>query len=165
MDAVDELLTLAELAIGLAGFSGVVVAFAHQGELTPLDRWRFAGLLSLSMGAAVAAFVPSIFHHLGFTGPSLWRASSAVFLVFALPYVATFPPRLLRMSREIDAVPPASFLAATFVLSTLNLGLQVLNIVGWPHAPGAALFVIGLLAWLVIASLFFGLLVLSRPRS
>lgn len=95
MEAADELLTLAELAIGLAGFSGVVVAFAHQGELTPLDRWRFAGLLSLSMGAAVAAFVPSIFHHLGFSGAPLWRASSLTFLAFALPYCAIFPPRLL----------------------------------------------------------------------
>ncbi len=45
MEASDELLTIAELAVGLAGFSGVVVAFTRQGELSLTDRYRFIGLL------------------------------------------------------------------------------------------------------------------------
>ena len=42
MTASDELLTLAELAIGLAGFAGVVAAFAYRGELAAIDRMRSA---------------------------------------------------------------------------------------------------------------------------
>ena len=77
MQASDELLTIAEISIALAGFSGVVVAFAYQGVLSSIDRWRFAGLLSLSVGAAVVAFVPSILELFGHTGSSIWRGVSA----------------------------------------------------------------------------------------
>jgi hypothetical protein len=33
MEAREELLTIAEIAVGLAGFSGVVVAFLQRGGL------------------------------------------------------------------------------------------------------------------------------------
>ena len=165
MQASDELLTLAELAIGLAGFSGVVVAFAHRGQLTAIDRWRFAALLSLSMGAVVVAFVPSLLHLSGIVGASLWRASSIAFLVVAVPFGVVFPPRLMQIARELEAAPPASVRVAAFGLSILNLALQLCNAIGWPFAPNSALLVFGLVTWLVIASLFFGLLVLSRPES
>jgi len=82
-----------------------------------------------------------------------------------VPYVAVFPPRLVRISRELDTIPPRPFLLATFGLSSLNLLVQLCNALGWPHAPGPALFVLGLVIWLIIASLFFALLVLSRPAS
>ena len=165
MQASNELLTIAELAIGLAGFSGVVVAFAHQGQLTIVDRWRFAGLLSLSMGAAVVAFVPSLLDLAGFSGESLWRASSVIFLIIAVPYAAIFPLRVFRLSREMGSLPPKPFLFATFSFSGLNLTTQLCNAAGWPYSPNPVLFLFGLVAWLVIASLFFALLVLSRPSS
>ena len=163
MRASDELLTLAELAIGLAGFSGVVVAFARQGELTQVDRWRFAGLLSLTIGAAATAFVPSILHNFGVSGVALWRASSVVFLVVAVIYLLILPPRLIRISRERGTVPPRAFIVGTFSLSAVNLATQLANALGWPAEPGPALLISGLVIWLVIASLFFALLVLSRP--
>jgi len=43
--------------------------------------------------------------------------------------------------------------------------VQLCNALGWPQAPSPAPFVLGLIIWLVIASLFFALLVLSRPAS
>ena len=62
MEASDELLTIAELAIGLAGFSGVVIAFAHQGGLRAVDRFFFIALISIAGTAALLAFVPGVFH-------------------------------------------------------------------------------------------------------
>ncbi len=162
MQASDELLTIAELAVALAGFSGVVVAFAHQGKLTTLDRWRFAGLLLLSMGAAVIAFVPSLLHFLGLTGPALWRGSSVAYLVVAVLFLTLFTPRLRRISQGLADVTPRPFLVVNIGLTVLTYASQLSNAVGWPYSPGPALLVFGLLMWLVTASMFFGLLVLGR---
>jgi hypothetical protein len=160
--ASEELLAVAELAIALAGFSGVVVAFARDGKLSPVDRWRFAGLLSVAMGAAAIAFVPSILHHLGVSAGALWRASSVVLLLVSAPYLLIFPPRVTRVAREHGAEAPRSFMVGTFGLVALNLGMQVSNAVGWPGSPGPGLLIAGLVVWLIVASLGFALLVLSR---
>jgi len=165
VQASEELLTLAELAIALAGFSGVVVAFGQRGEMTPLDRWRFAALLSISMSAAVLAFLPSVLHLLGISGSFLWRMSSAVYLCVAVLHLTFFAPRLLRTARELDAPTSSAFLVASFLLAALNLSLQLLNVLGWPSPPNAAFFISGLIVWLVLGAASFGSLVIgSRPR-
>ena len=46
----EELLTVAELAIGIAGFAGVIAAFLQRGGLHPVDRGRFVTLLSAAFG-------------------------------------------------------------------------------------------------------------------
>ncbi len=65
MEASDELLTIAELAVGLAGFSGVVVVFRGQGGLRLVDRFRFLSVLSQALTVLVLAFVPFGFRHGG----------------------------------------------------------------------------------------------------
>jgi hypothetical protein len=164
MQASDELLTIAELSIALAGFSGVVVAFTHQGVLNSIDRWRFAALLSLSMGAAVVAFVPSILELFGYTGAALWRGSSVAFLVFAMVFLFVFVPRLNRAALELDSHAPRAWVIPNLGLTILTYVSQLSNALGWPHSPGPALLILGLLSWLVSASMFFGLLVLDRQR-
>ena len=165
MQASEELLTLAEIAIALAGFSGVVVAFGQRGEMTPLDRWRFAALLSMSMSAAVLAVLPSVLNLLGISGPFLWRTSSAVYLCVAVLHASFFSSRLLRTARESDAPASRTFLVASFLLAALHIFLELLNVVGWPSSPNAALFISGLIVWLVLASVSFGSLVIgARPR-
>ncbi len=160
MQASDELLTIAELAIALAGFSGVVVAFAHQGRLTAIDRWRFAGLLTLSMGAALVAFVPSLLHFLGLAGSALWRGSSVAFIVVAVLFLTLVA--VGRSSQPLDTDTPRLFLVINIGITILTYVSQLSNALGWPWSPGPALLVFGLLMWLVSASMVFGLLVLGR---
>ena len=71
MEASEELLTIAELAIGLAGFSGVVVAFNRGGGLRPTDSFRFIALFCSALSVLVVAFVPFGFHYAGQAGPAL----------------------------------------------------------------------------------------------
>ncbi len=163
MQASDELLTIAELAIGLAGFSGVVVAFSDRGQITGLDWWRFAALLTMSVAAAVVAFVPSILNLVGVAEDQLWRLASLAFLVVGIPIAAVFPRRLIRANLETGVGIPRKALAPVFLSALLNLVIQVCNVLGWPWSPHAGPFVIGLLIWLVIAASAFGLLVLHRP--
>ena len=71
MEATNELLTIAELAIGLVGFSGVVVAFTRGDALRKADWFYFIALVSSAAITALLAFIPFLVHHAGLVGPSL----------------------------------------------------------------------------------------------
>ena len=81
MTGIDALLTIAEMAIALAGFSAVVAAFARQGALSPEDRSRFVWLFSTAFVAALLAFVPVLLIEANFEPPELWRCASGVMLL------------------------------------------------------------------------------------
>ena len=80
MEASDELLTIAELAIGIAGFSGIIAAFLQGGGLHPFDRFRFVNLFITVFAALVLAFLPLLLD--GFISPEekLWRISSGAMI-------------------------------------------------------------------------------------
>lgn len=163
MEGSDELLTIAELAVGLAGIAGLVVAFTHEGKLGSTDRYRFIALFSLALFAAVLAFVPFGFHHSGKVGPAVWSASSGVMVVLWV-CSAWWIGVYLRPDFSAEELLPRSVSVAFIGPPTFNLLLQIANFVGWPMEPGAASYVIGLLIWLSIPALLFAVLILYRAR-
>ena len=161
MEGADELLTIAELAVGLAGIAGLVVAFTHHGKLRPTDRFRFIALFSQALFAAVLAFVPFGFHHAGQSGPALWSSSSCVMVVLWVFSSWWLGVHLRpRFSPEEDL--PRAFWVALFGPATINLLLQVANSVGWPNEPGVLPYLVGLLLWLSATALLFASLILYR---
>jgi hypothetical protein len=163
MGASDELLTLAELAVGLAGFAGVVVAFAYHGELEAIDRLRFIGLFTIAISTAVFAFVPFAFSYINFSEAATWRCSSAAFLGWGIAFTGAIGPPIRRTALETNAAIPRPFVVAVLVLGILNAILQLLNAIGSPFAPGPLPYIAGLLIWIIFAALFFAFLVLFRP--
>ena len=139
MEASDELLTIAELAIGLAGFSGVVVAFTQRGALRQTDLFRFIALFSLALAALVLAFVPFGFHHAGQSGTAIWRGSSAIMLVFT---ICSFWLLGVRFSPEFPADEQLSRPVSVLVYgpALLSVVFQGANLVGWPMEPGPLLY-------------------------
>ena len=163
MEASDELLTIAELAIGLAGFSGVAVAFTRRGGLRPVDRFRFIALFSQALSIVVLAFVPIGFHHAGQVGPALWMGSSAVMLVLGVSAAWLLGVRF-RPAFPADEQFSRQLSTVTYGLPILNLFLQLANLVGWPMESGALLYLAGLILHLVTAALLFAFLVLFGAR-
>ncbi len=154
---------LKELAIGLAGFSGVVVAFNRGGGLHPTDRYRFIALFSSALSVLVVAFVPFGFHHAGQTGPALWMGSSAVQLV---SWVSIFLFLGIRFRPEFDTDEQLSNWVSVplYGLSFLIPILQFANFIGWPMESGPLLYLAGLILWLVTTSFLFALLVVFGAR-
>ena len=164
MEAADELLTIAELAIGLAGFSGVVAAFTHRGAaLNEVDRYHFIILFSVTLSAVFVAFVPFGFHHAGFVGAPLWAWSSGVMLAAA---VATSILLAVAAPGNFQSQWIPGFLGSWFVSYGLPLAIvsaQLVNVIGWPAESGPLLFVFGLLVWLLVGGMNFLRLILHRP--
>jgi hypothetical protein len=163
MEASEELLTIAELAIGLAGFSGVVVAFNRGEGLRPTDRFRFIAMFTAALSVLVVSFVPFGFHHAGTTGPALWMGSSAVQLA---SWVSIFLVLGVRFRPEFGADEQLTSWVSLplYGLSGLIPILQVANIIGWPMEPGPLFYLAGLILWLVGTSFLFALLVVFGAR-
>ncbi len=161
MEGSDELLTIAELAVGLAGIAGLVVAFTHHGSLFPTDRYRFIVLFSQALFVAILAFVPFGFHHAGKVGPALWSASSGVMVVLWVCSAWWVGVHL-----RPDSLPdlPKAFLVALVGPAIFSLLLQIANFVGWPMESGVLPYLVGLLIWLSVPALLFAALVLYRAE-
>ena len=164
MEGSDELLTIAELAVGLASIAGLVVAFTRHGRLLPTDRFRFISLFSQALYVAILAFVPFGFHHVGKIGPALWSASSGVMVVlwvFTAWWMGVhLRPDFFAPEEEL----PKSFVVALLGPPTFNLLLQIANFVGWPTEPGVFSYLVGLLIWLSVPALLFAALILYRAE-
>ena len=163
MEASDVLLTIAEMAIGLAGFSGVVLAFTYQGRLRPADRYRFLGLFTQALTVAFLCLVPFGFYHAGYAGDAIWRGSSAVAVLFWLFSAWLTAVRLFPEFSPEEELP--RYLGGSiWSLGIINLLLQLANLIAWPMAAGPLLDLVGLVIWFAVAAYFFAVLVLYRRR-
>ena len=80
MEGAEILQLLAELAVGVLGFSGVVAVLGRRsaGEWSPVDRSRFFGLVWMTTLVLVSSLIPFLLHHGGIAGPPLWGWCSAI---------------------------------------------------------------------------------------
>ena len=84
MHEVDILLTMAEVAIALAGFAGVVTAFQRwgAGEWPPASLIRFRSMVELSLGAFAFSLIPLVFVLGDISGRATWATCSVLLAVF-----------------------------------------------------------------------------------
>jgi hypothetical protein len=159
----DSLLTIAEMALGLAGFTAVVAAFTRPEGLAPADRWRFVVLFGIAIQVLLLSFVPIALASAGLSDLATWRTSS---LVFAGVWTATglLILRTLRGRRRMDPEPTLVGSLPVFIPAGFNFLLQTCNAVGWPTPPSFVSYLLGLLILLYIGAVFFAYLVLYRPK-
>ena len=161
----DELLTIAEIAIGITGFTAIIVAFLQRDGLHEFDRVRFVSLFLVSLATLNLAFLPIAISHLTSDGATIWSYSSSVFLVAGLvfdaayTYRVVFPLILQHSTFRRARLPWAVF----FVLTPVHYGVQFLNVTGWFWEPNFLPYLLGLLFGLFSAALWLILIVLYRP--
>lgn len=89
MEGAGTLEAIAELAVGVLGFSGIVVALGRRasGEWTALDRRRFFSMIFVGAVVIILSLLPFPLYHAGLRGGVLWgwasAAGGAVALLFA----------------------------------------------------------------------------------
>src|ERR1044072_9920833 len=103
MEPGDALSTAAQIAVALAGFAGVVVAF-RRGSLHDwalLDRYR----LWLLLGNSIVPFFCCLFGLLLLTieprPPSIWRWCSALSLLVTVPFGVVSRQRQLKLGPAV----------------------------------------------------------------
>lgn len=156
------LLTLAEIAVGLAGFSGVVAAFSRTRDFPPEDRVRFLMLVGGTFFVILLALVPFLFELGGMTESETWRWSSGVWLFGLVGFTPLVVAGRRIIVRRGQPAPGWSLLLVAAVSLAAALA-QLGNVLGWPYAPGPVPFLLGLMAGLLGSGSIFVYLVLIRP--
>ena len=156
MEASDELLTMAEIAITLTGFSGGVAAFSARHGFRKDERFFFISLVVVAISTVLLCFVPFVIHAAGFEGSDVWKYSSATML--AVAFYETIHLTYIAPTREEGKLGIIAEIVVR-TLPVLIVGSQVANFFGWPNPPGALLYVVAVLMWILLSSMIFVYLV------
>jgi hypothetical protein len=79
MEGTDALQVIAEIAIAMAGFGGVVAGLGYRAsrEWSNSDRLRLNGIALRSLQVVFGCLLPFVFHHAEFGPRIVWGVSSA----------------------------------------------------------------------------------------
>jgi len=137
----DALSTLAEVAIAIAGFSGIVSVFGRRslGQWSAAERTRLLGLLIISFTALLFCVVPFVLLSIPIPESTCWRSLSLLLGVTRLGHIAL----LLRVNiaerriplgeREVSVVLSAAFVTGDLVAFVALLANAFAWGVVWPY--------------------------------
>jgi hypothetical protein len=150
VDHRDTLLTLAEIAVALAGFTGIVGVLGQKGggrsrELTWL---RLRTMLEVALRNAAFALLPLPFLGLASSETVVWRVASGTYLVTVLVYICFRRQGAVVSAGQALTLPFLSLLP----ISLLACGANVLGL-GGAHA--FSLYLLSLILGLVTAGALF----------
>jgi hypothetical protein len=159
VSAHDYLITVAQIAIAIAGFSSIVEALStrHMNHWTDEERYKFRLLLQVSAVAMFSALLPMILVQI-LDEPTAWRVALLIYGVVHLMDIGSFVIKL-----------PAG--VPSFVKITLGIGLTIIFsqlFIAISNQSSLVVFIyLVALAWqLFIAFLGFAMLLYGvRPKT
>jgi peptidoglycan/LPS O-acetylase OafA/YrhL len=154
----DALLSIAEIAIGLAGFSGLVAAFGQRPGHSWKDdqKTRIVFLVILSFAMIIAAILPFALSGINDSPALIWGLPMVAYSVVALTLLVYWI--VLARRRNYSLQFPVMSLVIILIAAGLQVlaGLSGLGLI-FPFSP--VIFVFGLLAILLFsANMFLALL-------
>ena len=165
MELLGTFETVSEIAVALAGFSGIVTALAHrQGQPWGSVEWfRLKVLLVWSLGVALLALVPAALSALpAVSGP--WRVAHGVFAAFHLSsFIWYFTA--VRSVESGDRVFPAALNRLTLPIAVAILLAELAVAAGYLAGLGAFLYLVALIWFLFSSAVAFALLLFSGGPS
>ncbi len=151
----DLLLTIAEVSVGLAGFSAIVGLLGHQSGRSDLkvDALRLQVMLEASLLVAAYSFLPLLISNFDFEVWTTWRISSAIYLIVAIP-IQFFALRrtsdmpAMKLNRmNVNTVNWTLSLAANFIMLVVLIGAF--------ESRAGALYLLGIFFVLLMAGILF----------
>ena len=153
---IDTLHTIAQVAITLIGFSGIVVVFGERtaSRWTSDEAQRFYVLIAGPLTALACSFVPILLSQLTNDSVFIWRTSNAI---LGAAHLSNMIPFLLNRHGAKATTGPWLNAAIGLALIAAHF-LAALNIVPW----FAFIFITGLLqqTWIGL----YNFLLLFTPR-
>ena len=123
MEHRDTLLTIAELAVALAGFATIASVFSQRDidANGNRDGYRLRVMLEVALRNAGFAVLPLPFLSAFPDEPDLWRIGSGVYVVVAMAYGAARLPKIREVGPGWVVRYSRFMLAATAIVSLANV--------------------------------------------
>lgn len=125
----DYFLTVAELAVALAGFGSLasLIGRSSGAESAAVDAGRLRGMLERSLSVMVLAVFPVALSQFDLAPGIVWGACATIFVI-AAPFLHFLPIR--RMQRLPEYRPGFAYQASGHAGMVLTIGLLVLGLLG-----------------------------------
>ena len=163
MDYFEGLQTIAEVAVGIAGFGGIIVTITrNRDEWESWDEIRIWGVLVPSISVVLLALLPLGLSSAGLTSDALWRVASGIMVAAGALSFLAFGWRFSTTLAEGPLHPVLGRVLAGG--SVLNLLCQASNAVGLGFRGSFSVYYFGLLWFLVYSGLEFISLVFVRVK-
>ena len=165
MDIPDWFLTITDVAIGLAGFSGLVVALRRgEGPLSDIQKFRMGVLFGMAFGALFLSLVPNLLADIGLDDGGIWQFASLAMITWSMFFMYMWISR----SRQVSRTAPEIFDRRAFIVMTVghvtNLTLQFSVALAVLESNAAGVFGAGLLWYLVHGSQQFVRMLFIQPK-
>ena len=156
---------LIEFAIALAGFTSIVVVFAHKDEKwKPLDKFRITNALMGSVGAAFLAATPYGLLYVGLSDQLIWQVEGLlVGSYILLLLISVLTRRNKNLPKDVRQQLPRKLVATIIILGliyALLIFTSLIGVVGW-SIKGLGYF--GIIYLLLISMFAFFRLLFYRP--
>lgn len=157
---------LAEFAIALAGFVGLVVAFRRrEGKFHPADDFRIFIALVPSLAAAFLALLPVALDLLVLEPATALTFSSLIYVIVVTLVLLAVVVRNRRLSPEARAVLSRPLTLFFYVLFGSFVMANLLNALSVFGEPRSGVYFLGIMAVLVNSATVFARIVFIRPAA
>jgi len=151
----DLLLTIAEVSVGLAGFSAIVGLLGHRSGRSDIkvDALRLQTMLEMSLLVAAGAFLPVVVSLFDFEAWTTWRISTAAWLAIAVPMeiIAWFRTRTMP-DMKLDRL---NINTVNWVLCLFSDAAMVFVMIGFFEPQVGAVYLLAIFCYLVAAGILF----------
>jgi hypothetical protein len=163
MDIASALLTISQVAVGLAGFATILVALSGKPhQWTPVDAFRIRNILAFSFESVFLSLVPFVLAFFSLPDSSVWRFSLFILAITTLAGVLQVLGGVYRLSR------PERTVLKTLVVSTVTSVLSAMAAVELLAAfgivrPASAVFFLGVVVLLGVSAVLVARFLFARP--
>lgn len=151
----DLLLTIAEVSVGLAGFSAIVGLLGHRSGRSDIkvDALRLQVMLEMSLLVAAGAFLPVLVSLFDFEVWITWRVSAAAWLTIAIPSEIIAWHRTRDMpDMKLDQL---NVNTVNWVLCLFSDAVMVFVMIGFFESHIGAVYLLAIFCYLAAAGILF----------
>ena len=154
MQESELLVTTAQVAVGLAGFSGVagVLGERRGSTASAVQGALLRNMIETSLSAAGFSLLPIVLSHIGFASEVVWRLAAGINLVAFVAQLGLTVRRGMRIIAASGGSVPRAWVAFVFAFATFIVVSLAVSTLGFSSAP---LYVGALFLQLVLSGSMF----------
>jgi hypothetical protein len=163
IDIASALLTFSTVAIGLAGFSTILVALSGKPhQWTPVDAFRIRNILSFSFQSVFLSLIPFVLAFFSLPESTVWQVSLLTIAIATLGSVLLTIRGVFRLSLSeravLNPIVVSSVAATLCAMAAVELS-AAFGIV----RPASGVFFLGLVVLLGVSAVLVARFLFARP--